>query len=870
MNRWFRPRSRDLDRELREEMQFHLEMRAAEYRQEGMSARDSAAAAHKLFGSTSIVQEDARRMHLGAFVSALGTACREIGFAARSLRRAPAFTVTAMLALTLGLGGATAVFCVVDRILFRGLPYADSGRLVAIGVRAPLADHPILLGGDYSEWKEERSALDGITATGNPFDCDLTENQPVRLTCAGVAASFLPLFGIEPIVGRNFRAEEDAPKGPQAILLSESLWRERFGGDPRIAGRKVQLNGEAATIAGVLPASFEFPMPARVDMLVPLQLNEPVERKRQAVSMVTAFGRLKRGGSPAQARAALAPYFDHFLTTITPSFRKEVSLEITPLYDVMRRNARAAGWVLFGALIAVLLIAWTNIANLWLARAASRAHETSIRAALGAGKARLFLHHAAELTLVAGAGWLAGLVMAEALLSIFRRMASAGAMELEHASLDARIFLCSGVVLVASILAFALLPGARPRPVESDRHIAGSRRMGLRNALVTAQLAIAVFLLAAAGLLVHTLHELSGIALGVRTDGAVTLSAVLGPPKYRTAADRYAFVERLEKDLRRAPGVSSVGVADELPPLTAGIGIMYGSIGVDGRPPAAKGPGGNVNLRHVTPEYFRALGIPLVRGRAFLPADMDSAQGIVILSDRLARRLFGGQDTVGHSIKPAGWPKTYEVVGVAADVKNGGLLAEDAPEIYLPYDRTQGAPRFVSAIVRSAGGPATIARVMGDEVRAIDPTLPVTVGSFDDRIARLNARPRFDAALLSLFAAIGVVLAALGIYGVLAFLVSQRAREIGVRMALGATRGGIVKWVLSYVMSWSAVGLALGAALAFAAARQFRAILYGVGPADPWTFAAVVVLLAAVSALAAYVPARRAATLDPAATLRHD
>jgi predicted permease len=311
-------------------------------------------------------------------------------------------------------------------------------------------------------------------------------------------------------------------------------------------------------------------------------------------------------------------------------------------------------------------------------------------------------------------------------------------------------------------------------------------------------------------------------------------------------------------------------VADELPPLTAGIGIMLGSISVDGRPPSGQGPGGNVNLRHVTPEYFRALGIELARGRPFRASEMNAADGVVILSERLARRLFPDADPIGHSIQPKGFPNAYAVVGVAADVKNAGLTAEDAPELYLPYDGTRGAPRFVSAVVRSAAKPALVARLMGDEIRGIDPTLPVVAGPFDERIARLNARPRFNAALLSMFAGIGVLLAALGVYGVLAFLVSQRTREIGVRMALGATRGRIAGWILSYVMSWTAVGLALGAAGAFVAARQFRSMLYGVTPADPWTLTLVVILLACVSAIAGYVPARRAATLDPSATLRHE
>ena len=867
MRRWWaRLRNRDLDRDLREEIEFHLNMRAAGLEQEGLAPGDSQAEAHKRFGSTSIVQEDTRRMHLGAARSLLETVAREFGFAFRSLRRAPAFSAVSILALTLGLGGAAGVFSVVDRILFRSLPYADGGRLVTVGVRAPLFDHAILLGGDYAEWKAERSALEGLTAASDPFDCDLTEQNPVRLRCAGVASTFLPLFGVEPVVGRNFLAEEDEPKAPEAIILSYALWRGRYGGDPKVAGRRVQYNGEPATIVGVLPSSFEFPTLAQVDMLVALQLNEEVERKRQAVSAVNAFGRLKRDATVERARAALAPYFANFLTLVSPSFRREVSLEVQPLDESMRQHARAAGWMLFSAMAAVLLIAWTNLANLWLARSASRAHETAIRAALGAGKMRLMANRAAELSLIAAAGWLGGLSLAALLLAMFREAAPSGIIGLRHASLDWRIFLFSGAVLALSILAISLLPGGAR--AGNGTRIAGSG-MGLRNALVTAQLAISVFLVASAGLLLHSLRELSAIRLGIRMEGVSTASVVLGQAKYPTSAGRYDFVERLENALRRLPGVSAVAVADELPPVAAGAGIMYASISVDGQPPVP-GAGGMVNLRHITRDYFRALGIAVLRGRGFTASDGSSGLSPVVVSNRLARRLFGGTDPVGHKLKPLNFPKTYTVVGVAADVKNAGLNVEDVPEIYFPYDRTQTVPRFVSAAVSSAAKPGVVARLMEDEIRTIDPTLPVTAGAFGNRIARLNDRVRFNAALLSLFAIIGILLAALGVYGVLAFLVSLRIREIGVRMALGATRGRIVLWILRYVMSWTVVGLGLGAAGAWAAARQFHSMLYGVAPADPWTFVMVLVLLAVMAALAAYVPARRAATLDPSTTLRHE
>jgi predicted permease len=827
------------------------------------------AAAHKQFGSTAIAYEEARREHLGRLRFPLETAGREFRFAARSLRRAPSFTAAAVLALALGIGAASAVFSIADRVLFRGLPYAGGDRLVSLGVRAPIAKSAFLLGGDYSEWKEEHSAFEAFTSTRGAADCDITETNPVRVGCAQVEWNFLPAFGLRLAAGRNFTREEDQPKAAMAALISYPLWKERYGGDPRIEGRRTSLDGHPATIVGVLPPSFEFPTLAPVDVLFPQQLDEPVERERKAVTMVTAFGRLKPGVSISQAKTALGPYFDRFLTTISPAFRKEVGVEVVSLNELLRARSRTAAWVLLAAVLSVLFIAWTNVANLWLARAASREHEARIREALGASRARLAMHHAAEFALLATAGWAGGLAVAGGLLAVFRKTGPEGIIGLRFASLDGRILIFSAAVLAVWVFALSVLPlGGGARSMQGSR-VAGARNMRLRSGLVTAQLAASVALAASAGLLIHSLREMDKIEIGAQTEGAVTASVVLGQQHFRNGADRYAFVARLEGDLRRLPGVSAAAVADELPPLVAGIPFMFSSIAVDGRPPLpAKEPGGMVSERHITADYFRALGIRMLAGRPFSTADMNNADGVAIVSDRLARRLFPNRDATGHTLRPTGWPKTYAIVGVAANVKNAGLTSEDALEMYLPYDAAQGNARFVSAVVRGSAKPSLMASLMSAEIRSLDATLPAKIETYEDRIAELNQRPRFNTALLALFAAIGVLLAALGVYGVLAFLVSQRIREIGVRMALGATRGSIVRWILSYAMRWAAIGLALGSAGAFAAARQIRSMLYGVTPADPWTISAMVVLLAAVAAIAAWFPARRAATLDPAVTLR--
>jgi predicted permease len=384
--------------------------------------------------------------------------------------------------------------------------------------------------------------------------------------------------------------------------------------------------------------------------------------------------------------------------------------------------------------------------------------------------------------------------------------------------------------------------------------------------LVTAQLAISMVLVVSAGLLIHTLWQLSNVRLGVRAEKVTAASVVLGAHRYRSDADRYAFVQRLELALRRLPGAGAIAVADSLPPLVAQTGLMYSSIAVDGRRVAGNRPGGVVLHRRVTPGYFRALGIPLLRGRGFTDSNPHGA----VLSDRLARRLFPDGDPVGHAIQPAGWRHSYTVVGVAGDVKNAGLTAEDGPEMYLPYSAGEPAPRFVSAAVESSAQPALVAKLLRDEIRLIDPSIPVTVETFADRIRTLNQRARFNAWLLSLFALIALALAATGVYAVLAFLVSQRLREIGLRIALGATPRRVVGWILSYAMRWTVAGILLGAAGAVAATRQIRSLLFQVSPADPWSFGAVAIVLVLAAMCAAYVPARRAARVDPAMTLRQE
>ena len=799
---------------------------------------------------------------------------QDLRYAARTLVHTPTFTLAAVLAMALGVGAGTAVFSVVDRILFRSLPYPDDGRLVSLGMTAPIAPHEFLLGYDYLDWRAASTPFASMGEWSGVRDCDLTAANPVRLRCGIVDSHLLPTLAVQPALGRNFTADEDQPNVPKVALISYGLWRSRFAGDPSLVGKTIPLDGEPVSITGILPPQFELPSLAPIDLLVPQALNLPETVSRRNATILYVVGRLKPGATLEQGRAALGPLFERSMKDVPPNFRKDVRLRARPLRDLQIEDSRLASWILLAAVLAVLLIACANVANLLLARLAGRRRELAVRVAIGAPRVRLVRQALTESLLLAAAGGAAGCALAVLLLRGFVAMAPQGIPRLQQAAMDTRVLLFTLSIAIVSGLLFGLAPALETPRAEilAGWRTVGGRSQIFRQTLVAAQIAISVVLLAGAGQLLRSLWNLENQSLGMRAGGVMTATVTLGTQSYANAARRRAFFDEWESRLSHTPGVTRAALVNALPPVTnVMLSMLYNAIAVQGRPQDMNGTGGTVAWRNVTPDYFAVLGIPILRGRPFLEEDRTHDRNTVILNDALARRMFPNQDPIGKQIQPGRRGSWLTVIGVAANVKNSGLVEDAGPEYYVVRKHAADDPgRTATAIVRTTADPDGVARWLRAEIAAIDPTTPVIVESMRQHLGELAEAPRFNALLLTLFAAMGLLLATIGLYGVVSFLVAQRTQEIGIRMALGATPAAIGGMVLRHAGKSAAAGAALGILGSYFALRLLGAMLFHVPARDPWTLGAVLALLLAVSLLAAWVPSRRAARVNPVEALREE
>ena len=866
-------RKRQLDGDLDAELRAHLEMLTEENVRRGMSPVEARYAARREFGGVEQSKELHREQRSIPFLDAL---LQDLRFALRGLRNRPGFALVAILTLSLGIGSTTAVFSVVDRILFRSLPYPHDEELVSFGDKAPFEANEFVLGPDYVDWKKGQTPFLSVTSfVPGGADCDLTEKNPVRLKCALVESTFLPTFEIEPFLGRNFTSEEDRPHAPRVALVSYGLWRSRFASDRNLPGRTISLDGKPTVVVGVLPPQFEMPNLGHDDLLVPAALDGSTDRGPNARQMILrAFARLKPGITIKQAAAAMEPLYQQSLNYVPPQFRKEVSFRVRSLRDRQIQDARVASWVLLGAVLAVLLVACTNVANLLLARATSRARELAVRTALGATRGRLIRQALTESLLLGVLGGLAGCWFAQFLLRLFVSIAPEGIPRLEQAAIDVRVLLFAlGVSLLSGVL-FGLASALRrpvPELLTGKENRATSRGM-LRQLLVTVQIAVSLILLAGAGLLLRSLWKLETVALGMDAKSAITVGIDLTEYRYPDSAKQLAFFDQVEARLKQMPGVASLALSDTLPPSGGMQATFLSAIEIPGHTKFSAGTGGMIGYRYVTPAYFPALGVPIVRGRGFREEDRLPAEKPVILSEALANKLFSnGEDPIGKSFRFGLQNDWRTIVGIAGDVKNNGLATPADPEFYIPWkNESAGYFRSGHLIVQSAINPEAIAKWIRTETAAIDPTVPVTIEGMKTRVGKLAQRPRFTAVLLSLFATMGVLLAGIGIYGVVGFLVTQQTREIGIRIALGATPGSVLRMVLSNMVRWTATGAALGLLGAWLSSRLLESLLFEVRAHDPFLLGAALLVLLAVAFLAAWIPARRAMRVDPMVALRYE
>lgn len=800
-----------------------------------------------------------------------GQAFHDLRYALRGFSRNPAFAATAILAVALGVGSTTAVFSVVDRILFRSLPYTDDERLVSVGLAAPIADQEFVLGSDYVEWRARQTAFLSIATWTGVADCDLTVENPARLSCAQVERTFLSTLGIKPLLGRDFSPEEDSPEGPRAAIISYGLWQSRFAGDPATAGKLISLDGRPVEIVGILPRNFEFPTLSKVDLLVPQALNEAAQRRPQTGRVLRAIARLKPDTSVSQAYAAMDPLFQEALRFVPAQFRKEVRLRIRPLRDRQIHDSRTASWVLIGAVCAVLLIACANAANLMLVRGAARRREFAVRAALGAGRGRMIRQSLIESLTISLAGGAAGCLLAWSLLRVLVAAAPDGIPRLAQAALDLRVLLAAAAVSVISGILSGIAPALMIPGAESLRsaRVHGGSPNFFRHSLVSLQIAVSLVLLTGSVLLVKSLWNMQNAPLGMERESLLSVAISLGEARYATPRQQLVFFDESERRLTRVPGFTSVALSDSLPPGGLTRTMLFAAIDIQGRPRFAEGTGGMVVWRSVTPAYFATLGVPILNGRAFSEADRAPGVNVIIVSRSLASRLFPNEDPLGKQLQVGRAGPWMTVIGVAANVKNSGLTGADDPEYYVPRKHSEADARRRSwFLIKTAADPAVASAVIRRELAAMDSGLPVTIETMSQRVATLAARPRFNALLLSLFAMIGLLLAAVGLYGVVAFLIAQRTQEIGVRVALGATAPQIRRMVLAHASRWTAAGASAGVVASLWSGRYLRSLLFQTPATDPIVIALAASVLLGVSLLAAWLPARRAARLDPMAALR--
>jgi len=875
--------ARKTHRDVDDELQFHLDQQIIANVEAGIPPTEARRQAAIDFGGIERTREECRQQRPGFLLEAL---LQDVRYAICGFRRNPIFTITVVATLVLGIGATTAVFSVVDRILFRSLPYAHADRLVTLGLVQPLEKQEFMLGAFYYDFRDNQKPFAAMTSEGAVTpECDLTDRNPAQLSCPHVEANFLPTLGISPVLGRNFLPEEGRPHGPAVGLISYGLWLTHYNRDPGILDKTIEIDGKPVQVIGVLPKDFEMPRLQAADVLLPMAVDEAEDRSGNSGlgGPRRTFARLKPGVSVAQARAELEPLYQNALKIIPVSFRSQFKFSVRSLRDRQMEDVRVEAWVLLGAVLAVLLIACANVASLLMARGAMRQRELAIRSALGASRTRLASQALTEALVLSLAGAVGGCILAEVLLRIFIAIAPASIPYIGRAQLDLRIIVFTVVISILNGMLFGLAP-ALQRPngqALSGRSLLQGSHASLRRWLVVAQIAVSMVLLVGAMLLFRSFSNLENQHLGMRTDNVLTIRVTLGEHNYPSAQAMMMFFQQLQKRLQFGPGVSHVAISDSLPPEDSHSSFRYDSIIVSGRPPSTEITGGLVTSRSVSPEYFPALGIPIVRGEGFREEQLNSSGHFIVLSQQLAERLFPGEDPLGKRLNfdlPSDPNRTwYTIVGVAANVKNGGLTGEEVPEYYLlRRNRAEDWAghgvwgRTSVIIVRTSLPSATISPWIRSQVAALDPTLPVDIATLQQRVSKLADQPRFQTLLVGFFAATGLLLAVIGLYGVISFLVTQRTQEIGVRMALGAGRMDILRLVAWEGMRLIGLGGVLGLCIALGISQVLKSLLFSIGPHDPITFLSVALLLSVTALAATFIPARAAMKVDPNVALRYE
>ncbi len=810
------------------------------------------------------------------------TFLQDIRYGLRGLLKRPGFTAVAVITLALGIGANAAIFSVVNAVLLRPLQFKDPERLVILWEDASFAGFPLNTPApaNYVDWKNQTQSFTDMAATQETSRNITGDGEPQRVVTRRVTANFFSVLGVQPLIGRGFLAEEDRPQADNVVVLSYPLWQSRYGGDRNIVNRTILLNGEKHTVVGVMPAGFQW-SETEEQLWLPLALDAE-EMANRGGHYLTVIARLKPGVSMVQAQAEMSAV----MSRIAKDYPREtaegkVGAVVMPLHEQLAGNARRPLMVLLVAVAAVLLIACANIAGLLLARAAGRRREIAVRTALGASRLHIIRQLLTESLLLSTFGGISGLVLAVWSFGFFERLIPEGMKQSTNLKLDASMLLFALAVSVVTGIVFGLIPALQSSRVdlnESLKQSAGRSGAGsgtkLRSGMIVFEVAASLVLLVCAVLLIQTLFQLFNQYSVLAPEKVLTARTVLPLTKYGDPQKRNAFYQSVLERMESTPGVVSAGYSTSVPLVWKG-----GTSGFfpEGTKDPLPGMAYDANIRQVSANYLQTMGIPLRQGRYFDAHDNEQAMPVAIINETMAREYWSGSDPVGRRFK-LGDPRDdipwLTIVGVVGDVRQMGIDVPVKAEMYLPYRQVgKGSNWFIprDLVVRTNGDPSNLAGAVRQAVHAADPDQPISdVGTMEEVLGHEAAQRRLWMILLTAFAVLALLLASLGIYGVLAYFVAQHRNEIGVRLALGATPARILVLVLRKGMALTLLGVVIGLAASFAVTRLMASLLFGVKAVDPLTFAAVPLLLAFVALLACWIPARRAAKVDPMVALRYE
>ena len=807
----------------------------------------------------------------------VGRFLQDVSYGARTLVSKPGFTIVAVITLALGIGANSAIFSVVNGVLLRSLPYQNPDRLMLLweannSLRQVPVSHM-----NFVDWRAQQRSFEYISAYSAKWGGPLTilgGSEPERAYVVSVYRDFFNVFGVAPVVGRVFLPEETQPGATPVVVVSNNFWQRRLGGNFDLSNKRLQIYGRSFNVIGVLPPGFNFPDTTDL-WICKEQVSDTSSRSSHNY---VGIGRLRPGITRAQAQAEMTAIMRR-ITEQNAEDNKHDDVNVISLKDQLTGSIQLGLWIVFGGVVCVLLIACANVANLQLARSLGRQKELAIRAALGAGRVRIVWQLMTECLLLAFLGGALGLLIAYWLVRVLIAVGPTTIPRLNEISLDTRTVVFTIGVSLLTCLLFGLLPALRvSRPDlskslnESARGSSGGSSF-VRSTLVISEIALTLVLLVGAGLLIKSLWHVMQVPAGFRPEGLMTMHISLPDSAYDVDAKKIAFYQQLLERLKTVPGVETAGMVNNLP--MGGVNLS-GQLSIAGRP---EDQYGYTNFRVVSADYFRALEIPLLKGRLFNDSDNESSEPVAIISQRVAETSFKNEEPLGQRVLSTNdvspgedkqiekWPK---IIGIVGDVKHFGLELRNAADLYVYYKQRPRRIGDMTVAVRTNREPAAIASTLREQVKTIDAHLPVSFEAMDEVVARSTAYRRYNVILLSAFAALALLLAVIGIYGVMSYAVTQSTREIGIRLALGAQKRHVLKLIVGQGLILTLVGALIGMVAALALTRLMTSLLFGVKPTDPITFIFVTILLTAIGLLGCYLPARRATRVDPMVTLRYE